>query len=112
MHKGMLTTLRKQAAGLSLLFLISAVGLPAVHQVLHALQVQPVVCAAGEGLYEATDCKHLPDPCRLYASLRSLPAISLSLSALWVQGEEIVLVKAQAIFFLLSFPYSTRAPPV
>ncbi|WP_243664218.1 hypothetical protein [Rhodothermus marinus] len=108
----MLAILRKRAAGLSLLFLIGAVGLPAAHLVRHVLQSEPAVCTVGEGLYRSPDCRHLPDPCRLYASLRSLPAVTPTFPELWTQWEELPVARARAVRSTPSFAHASRAPPV
>lgn len=108
----MLAILRKRAAGLALLFLIGAFGLPAAHLVRHILQPEPAVCTVGEGLYRSPDCRHLPDPCRLYASLRSLPAVTPTFPVLWTQWEELPVAKARAVLSTPSFAHASRAPPV
>ncbi len=108
----MLAILRKRAAGLSLLFLVGAFGFPAAHLVRHLLQPNSPICTAGEGLYRSPDCQHLPDPCHLYASLRSLPAITPAFLELWTQWEELPVAKAGAVLSIPSFAHASRAPPV
>lgn len=112
MHPGMQAMWRKRAAGLLLLFLISAVGLPAGHQLVHVLEAGAFGCVVGKGLQQATNCKHLPDPCRLFASLRSLPATGEALSALKGSEETVSFLTIQAIVSFLPFAPFTRAPPV
>ncbi len=108
----MLAILRKWAAGVSLLFLIGAFGFPAAHLVRHVLHPEPPVCTVGEGLYQSLDCRHLPDPCRLYASLHSLPAVTPTFQGLWTHWEELPVLEGRVVFSSLSFAHASRAPPI
>ncbi|MDQ7041249.1 MAG: hypothetical protein Q9M35_09950 [Rhodothermus sp.] len=103
--------LSRRAAGLLLLFLVSTVGLPTAHQLLHARQLA-ATCSIGNGLYQSPDCQHLPDPCHLYAGIRFLPTITTTVPVQWERWEKIPIADRSILYAFFSIAPDIRAPPV